>query len=401
MSIRTETEGQTLTLTTTAAHMSIPLSSPSIIEADIDAVTAVLRTPTLSLGPKVQAFERAVADYVGTSHAVAVNSGTSGLHVSLAAIGVGADDEVITSPFSFVASANCALYQGATPVFADIDEDTLNIAPAEMERKITNRTRAVVPVDVFGQPADIERISALARQHDLAIVQDACEAIGAVRNGVVTGAADSVTTAVFAFYPNKQMTTGEGGIVVTNDAGLAATMRSLANQGRDDNGTWMNHIRLGFNYRLDEMSAALGLSQLRRLDTFLERRNQVATWYTERLDRLGAVRPPYIAPETERMSWFVYVVRLDPGIDRDALIAALADDGVPSRPYFVPIHLQPYYRKQFGYGPGDFPVTERVSATTLALPFFTEMTEEQVDYVCERIAAHTERLAGTAAGGQR
>lgn len=379
--------------------MSIPLSSPSITEADIDAVTAVLRTPTLSLGPKVQAFEQAMADYVGTSHAVAVNSGTSGLHISLAAIGVGAGDEVITSPFSFVASANCALYQGATPVFADIDEDTLNIAPDEMERKITSRTRVVVPVDVFGQPADIERIGALARQHGLAIVQDACEAIGAVRNGVIAGAADSVTTAVFAFYPNKQMTTGEGGIVVTNDGGIAATMRSLSNQGRDDNGTWMNHIRLGFNYRLDEMSAALGLSQLRRLDSLLERRNQVAGWYTEQLDQLGPVRTPLIAPETDRMSWFVYVVRLDEGTDRDALMVALAEDGIPTRPYFVPIHLQPYYRQRFGYAPGDFPVTERVAATTLALPFFTEMTEDQVDYVCERVAAHTShRVRATSAG---
>lgn len=376
--------------------MNVPLSRPSINEDDIDAVLGVMRTPTLSIGPQVQAFEREMASYVGAEHAVAVNSGTSGLHISLAAAGIGPGDEVITSPFSFVASANCVLYQGATPVFADIDEDTLNVSPAEIDHRITDRTRALVPVDVFGQPIDMDRIGTMARRHDLVIVRDSCEAIGSTRNGVIVGTADPVTTAVFAFYPNKQMTTGEGGIVVTNDATLAATMRSLANQGRDDNGSWMNHVRLGFNYRLDEMSAALGRSQLSRLDALLEQRARVAAWYTERLTAVDAVRTPFVAPETDRMSWFVYVIRLDDSVDREALMRALGKDGVPSRPYFAPIHLQPYYRERFGYAPGDYPVTERVAATTLAIPFFTDMSEEQVDYVCERLEAHTSRLTMTA-----
>jgi perosamine synthetase len=367
-------------------RFQVPLSSPSIVQDDINAVMAVMNTPTLSLGPQLAGFEQAVADYVGSPHAVAVNSGTSGLHISLAALHVGPGDEVITSPFSFVASANCALYQGARPVFADIDEDTLNIDPGEIERVVTPNTRAILPVDVFGQPVELERIVDIARARDLAIVQDSCEAIGAERNHQMIGASPEVASAVFAFYPNKQMTTGEGGIVVTHDAEMARVLRSLTNQGRDDAGTWMNHVRLGFNYRLDEMSAALGRSQVRRLDAILDRRAQVAAWYGERLRDIEGVRVPFISPETTRMSWFVYVIRLHESIDRDRLILDLEAEGVPSRPYFVPIHLQPYYRDTFGYGTGDYPVTERVARTTLAIPFFTDMREDQVEYVVSAIA---------------
>lgn len=369
------------------ARMQIPLSQPSITEAEIDAVLAVLRTPTLSIGPQVKAFEAAIAAYTGTRNAVAVNSGTSGLHVCLAASGVSEGDEVITSPFSFVASANCAIFQGAKPVFADIEEDTLNIDPERVEAAVTDRTRAIIPVDVFGQPANIEAIGDIAQRHNLAIVQDACEAIGAERNGQRVGSGGTAKAAVFAFYPNKQMTTGEGGIVVTDDDDYANVLRSLANQGRDDAGTWMNHVRLGYNYRLDEMSAALGVVQVSRLNEILGRRAQVAAWYTERLQRVPGVKVPYVAPETTRMSWFVYVVRLADGIDRTTLLADLEADGVPSRPYFVPIHLQPYYRERYGFNEGDFPVTERIAKTTLAIPFFTDMTEEQVEYVCDHIAA--------------
>jgi perosamine synthetase len=368
--------------------MQIPLSQPSITDADIEAVLSVLRTPTLSIGPQVRAFEESVAAYTGVAEAVAVNSGTSGLHISLAAAGVGPGDEVITSPFSFVASANCALYQGATPVFVDIEPDTLNIDPALIEAAITERTKAIVPVDVFGQPANMDAIAPIARKHNLAIVQDACEAIGAERNGQRVGSHPCVKSAVFAFYPNKQMTTGEGGIVVTDDREFAKVLRSLANQGRDDAGTWMNHVRLGYNYRLDEMSAALGVTQVSRLDDILQRRAQVAAWYSERLQNVAGVEVPYVAPETSRMSWFVYVIRLSPGIDRNKVLAKLEADGVPSRPYFVPIHLQPYYRDTFGFGEGDFPVTEAVAGTTLAIPFFSDMFEAQVEYVCERIAYH-------------
>jgi perosamine synthetase len=370
------------------AKMQIPLSQPSITQAEVDAVLEVLRTPTLSIGPQVRAFEEAVASFTGTRNAVAVNSGTSGLHVCLAAAGVGEGDEVITSPFSFVASANCAIFQGAKPVFADIDPDTLNIDPARIEEQITERTKAIIPVDVFGQPANIEAIGDIARRNNLTIVQDSCEAIGAERNGQRVGSGGIARAAVFAFYPNKQMTTGEGGIVVTDDDAYANLLRSLANQGRDDAGTWMNHVRLGYNYRLDEMSAALGVTQVGRLHEILGKRAQVAAWYTDRLREVPGVDVPYIAPETTRMSWFVYVIRLAGGVDRTAVLHKLEEDGVPSRPYFVPIHLQPYYRKRYGYKEGDFPITEAIAQTTLAIPFFTDMTEQQVDYVCDRIAAH-------------
>jgi perosamine synthetase len=362
----------------------IPLSKPSITDEDRAAVLAVLDTASLSLGPQVRAFERAVATYTGTAHAVAVNSGTSGLHICLAAAGVGAGHEVITTPFSFVASANCVLYQGAVPVFVDIDPDTLNIDPDRVESRVNSKTRALIPVDVFGQPAPWEALGAIAARRGLTVIEDACEAIGAERNGIRAGTRGHA--AVFAFYPNKQMTTGEGGVVVTDDEPYAQIMRSLSNQGRDDNGTWMNHVRVGYNYRLDEMSAALGLSQLRRIDDILATRERVAGWYSERLALLDGLAVPFVAPETTRMSWFVYVVRLGAEVDRDALMAGLEVDGIPSRPYFVPIHLQPIYRQMFGFKPGDFPVTERIAQKTLALPFFTEMTESQVDYVCARIA---------------
>ena len=251
-------------------RMQVPLSRPSITQADIAAVLEVLNNHSLSLGPKLAAFERAMADYSGTAEAVAVNSGTSGLHLCLAAAGIKPGDEVITTPFSFVASANCALYQGATPVFADIDPLTLNIDPNQVEARLTARTRALVPVDVFGQPAPIEDLVVIAENHGLRLIRDACEAIGAERNGRRIGSQGLAT--VFAFYPNKQMTTGEGGVIVTNDATYSRVLRSMSNQGRDDDGTWMNHVRLGYNYRLDEMSAALGLSQLRRLDAIIARR---------------------------------------------------------------------------------------------------------------------------------
>jgi len=379
--------------------MDVPLSRPSITDADIEAVLEVLKTPTLSLGPKLKAFERAVADYVGVRHGLGVNSGTSGLHLCLAAKGIGPGDEVFTSPFSFVASANCILYQGATPVFADIDPDTLALDPERVADRVTEATRALIPVDVFGQPCPIEDLAAIARRHDLAIIQDACEAIGAERNGKKVGSPEYVDAAVFAFYPNKQMTTGEGGMVVTDDDEMATVIDSLRNQGRDDAGTWMNHVRLGYNYRLDEMSAALGLSQVSRIDAILDRRDRVAAMYTERLTRVDGIHTPYIAPDTTRMSWFVYVIRVEARIDRTALMIALQEDGIPSRPYFVPIHLQPYYRERFGYKMGDFPVAEHVAETTLAIPFYTEMPEEQVDYVCERIAvrvgeAQVRRLQG-------
>jgi perosamine synthetase len=371
--------------------MHVPLSRPSINDDDIAAVLDVLRSPSLSMGPKVRLFERAVATYAGTSEAVAVNSGTSGLHLCLAAAGIGPGDEIVTSPFSFIASANCALYQGATPVFADIDPQSLNIDPSQVEARISERTKALISVDIFGQPAPIEELLSIAARRQLALIDDACEAIGAERNGRRVG--KQATATVFAFYPNKQMTTGEGGVIVTDDKDHAAIMRSMSNQGRDDNGTWMNHVRLGFNYRLDEMSAALGITQLSRLDMILDRRARVAGWYEQRLRALDGIKVPFVAPETTRMSWFVYVIRLDEQYNRREMMSALEEDGIPTRAYFAPIHLQPLYRERFGYRAGDFPVTERVARTTLALPFFTDMTEAQVDYVCQRVAVRLRKTA--------
>jgi perosamine synthetase len=381
--IRPERRRQESVAIGTMIGEAIPLARPSIEAADIAAVLEVLSTPTLSMGPRVQAFERAIADYAGVAEGVAVNSGTSGLHLCLAALGIGPGDEVITTPFSFVASANCALYQGATPVFVDIDPHTLTIDPNRVEAAITPRTRAILPVDVFGQPAAAEQLDEIGRAHDIPVIYDACEAIGAERNGRRSGSWGKA--AVFAFYPNKQITTGEGGMIVTDDPDYARLLRSLCNQGRDDNGTWMNHVRLGYNYRLDEMSAALGLSQLARIGAILERRARVAAWYGERLGGVDGLTLPYVAPETTRMSWFVYVVRIEETVGRDQVMAYLADAGIPSRPYFVPIHLQPLYRERFGYQPGDFPITERVARTTLALPFFSDMREEQIDCICAKI----------------
>lgn len=364
---------------------TIPLSAPWITQEDKDAVLAVLETSTLSIGPQVKAFERAVADRVGMKHGLAVNSGTSGLHLCLDALGIGEGDEVITSPFSFVASANCIMFTGAKPVFADIDPDTLALDPAKVEAAITDRTRAIIPVDVFGQPCPIEAIWTIAKKYDLAVIQDSCEAIGAERNGEKVGAPAYCDAAVFAFYPNKQMTTGEGGIVVTNNDDMARAIDSLRNQGRDDAGTWMNHVRLGYNYRLDEMSAALGLSQVNRLDAILDARNNVAAMYTERLQNVPGIKVPEVLPATTRMSWFVYVIQLEERLDKARVMQALEARGVPSRPYFSPIHTQPLYVERFGFKDGDFPVTEEIAKRTLAIPFYSMMPEDEVEYVCEQL----------------
>jgi perosamine synthetase len=361
--------------------MRIPMSSPDITQAEIDAVNAVLCTPYLSIGPRVDEFERRVAKYVGARHAVAVSSGTAGLHLAIIAAGVMDGDEVITTPFSFIASANVMLYERAKPVFVDIDPQSLNIDPARIEAAITPRTKAILPVHAFGQPADMAPILDIARRHGLTVVEDACEAIGAEYQGRKIG--NLGRAGVFAFYPNKQMTTGEGGIIVTDDDEWDGLFRSLRNQGRDVFDAWLNHSRLGYNYRLDEMSAALGAAQMSRIEELLAKREKVAGWYTAHLKEIGGVTAPFVAPTTTRSSWFVYVVRFAPGIDRNRVMSLLEAQGVPSRPYFTPIHLLPFYRQRFGYALGDFPVTERVSASTLALPFFSNMSEKQVSLVCD------------------
>lgn len=363
--------------------MQIPMSSPDLTDAEIQAVNDVLATRWLSIGPQIEQFEALFAGYVGTPHAVGVNSGTSGLHLAMIAAGIGPGDEVITPSFSFIASANCVVYERGIPIFVDVDPLTGNMDPACIEGAITGRTRAIIVVHAFGQPADMDAIHEIASKHNLTVIEDACEAIGAEYKGRRAGTMSEA--AVYAFYPNKQMTTGEGGMLVTGRDDWADLFRSLRNQGRDVFDEWLNHTRLGYNYRLDEMSAALGLAQLRRIDELLAKRAQVAAWYDERIDALDAVHKPHIVETTTRMSWFVYVVHLEESVDRTALMAHLKAQGVPSRPYFTPIHLQPFYRETYGWQPGDLPHTERAGETFLALPFSSVMTGAQVDYVCDKL----------------
>lgn len=363
--------------------MPIPLSQPDITDAEINAVTEVLRTPRLALGPKLAEFEQALAQYAGCRFGVAVNSGTSALHLIVRALGLGEGDEVVTTPFSFVASANCLLYERAIPVFADIDPVTLNLDPAQAEAVITPRTRAILAVDVFGRPADWTRLREIADRHGLLLIEDACEALGARyrrQDGTWVRCGAHAEAGCFAFYPNKQMTTGEGGMIVTDREDLATLCRSLRNQGRDVGAGWLQHARLGYNYRLSDLNCALGLAQLQRLEEMLAARRQVAAWYAEELADFPQVVIPQ-AREGEEISWFVYVVRLAEDYtraDRDAVLAHLRERGIGCSDYFTPLHLQPYLREQGGYGEGDFPITEAVAARTVALPFFNRLRREQV-----------------------
>ena len=361
---------------------SIPLARPDVGARELELVTQVLRSDVLALGPFGPRFEAGIASLAGRKEGIACSSGTAGLHLGVRALEIGAGDEVVTTPFSFVASANCLLYERAVPRFVDIDEDNLGIDPNLIESAATNRTRAVLPVHVFGRPCGIEAVETLSRRRGWAIIEDACEGLGSSVGGRPLGSFGDV--AVFAFYPNKQITTGEGGMVVTDDHALADTMRSLRNQGRDTDGTWLRHIRLGYNYRLDELSAAVGVAQVERLAELRAGRARVAAAYQSALGNRDWLRLPQ-AGTGETVDWFVYVVRLHPDIDRDRVIGRLATLGVPSRPYFAPIHLQPFYRSEFGFRPGDFPVTERVAASTLALPFSSRLTDEEVGYVADAL----------------
>lgn len=366
-------------------NKEIPLSRPNITETEIDAVVSVLRTPSLSLGPKLLEFEAAFAARCGTSDAVACSSGTAALHLLVRAMGIGPGDEVITTPFSFVASANCILMERARPVFVDIDADTWNIDPEQIERSVTSKTRAVIPVDVFGQVADMDAILDIARRHKLQVIEDSCEALGSHYKGRAAGSLGDA--GVFGFYPNKQITTGEGGMIVTNDANLARLCRSLRNQGRDSMGGWLAHPRMGYNYRLSDINCALGLAQLQRLDEIIAARSRVHAYYDTRLSDEPRVILQRISPDVS-MSWFVFVVRLADEYseaDRDRILTSLRESGIGSSNYFAPIHLQPFYVEAFGYKPGDFPVCEAVAARTLALPFHHELSENDVDFVCGRL----------------
>lgn len=365
--------------------LSIPLSNPDITEREIGAVLSVLRTPNLSLGPKVTEFEENIAAYAHRKFAVAVNSGTSGLHLVVRALGLGAGDEVITTPFSFIASSNCLLYENVTPVFVDIEPETYNIQPRLIESAITPRVRAVLAVDVFGQPARYDAIEEIASKYSLAVISDCCESIGAEYRG--KRASTYGAAGVFAFYPNKQITTGEGGAIVTDDAELASLCRSMRNQGRGEDGGWLCHERLGFNYRLPEISCALGIVQLERIDEILERRQQIAETYNLLLKDIETIHLPYIDPATTRMSWFVYVIRLSDRYtraDRDSVLQYLRRKGIGANNYFPPIHLQPLYRERFGFKDGDFPIAEGVASRTIALPFHNNMTPAE----CEIVVNH-------------
>ena len=387
--------------------MEVPLSGPDISQREIDIINEVIATPYLSMGPMIQRFEEAMAGYKGCGHAVGVSSGTAGLHLAVIAAGVGEGDLVITTPFSFVASANCFLYERAIPIFVDIDRGTLNVDPALVcqaavdlmehperakrwlppalrdSQSAVGNLKAVLPVHVFGQPADMDLILHGARHYGLAVIEDGCEALGAEYQGRKAGTLGDA--AVFGFYPNKQITTGEGGMLVTDNEEWASLFRSLRNQGRDESGAWLHHVRLGYNYRLDELSAALGLAQMERIEELLAKRERVAGWYNERLGRVEGLEIPQMSPLTTRVGWFVYVIRLAPGIDREGVMKRLEEQGIPSRSYFPAIHLQPLYREKFGYREGDFPVTEEVARSTLALPFWGNMTEPEVEYVCSTL----------------
>jgi len=385
--------------------MMVPMSSPDLTEREVEAVLAVLRTPRLSMGPWLEAFEAGVAKRVGARHAIGVSSGTAGLHLAVRAASITDGDLVITTPFSFVASANVLLYERAVPIFVDVDPQTGNLDPSLVEdavhdllhggeraaRRLPRRgvppgpLKAILAVDAFGQPADYDRLVQEARAHSLAVIEDSCEAFGAAYHARPAGRLGDV--GVFAFYPNKQMTTGEGGVIVTDRDDWAELMRSLRNQGRAPGDTWLEHTHLGYNYRMDEMSAALGAAQLERFDELQARRAQVAAWYEERIAEIAGAASLPIAATTTTMSWFVYVVRFEPGIDRAGVAAALEAAGIPSRPYFTPIHLQPFYVERFGYREGDFPVAEDLGRRSLALPFSGVMTEAQVDEVCRALRA--------------
>ena len=366
--------------------MRFELARPNLTAAEIDAVVAVLRTPNLSLGPKLVEFEARFAEHCRTGHAVAVSSGTAALHICMRALELTDGDEVITTPFSFIASANCIAYERARPVFVDIDPDTWNIDPVRIEPAITDRTRALLPVDVFGQTCPFDALLEIADRRGLPIIEDACEALGGTYRGQPAGSFGRA--GVFGFYPNKQITTGEGGMIVTHDGELARLARSLRNQGRDpDASAWLAHDRLGYNYRLSDLNCALGIVQLGRLDEIVAERRRVDRLYREHLADENRVSFQRIAEHVE-MSPFVLVVRLadryEPA-DRDRILGGLRKVGIGCSNYFTPIHLQPFYRRTYGYAPGDFPICEALAARTLALPFHHELTEADVATICQTL----------------
>jgi len=388
------------------SHHEIPLSKPDITDLEVDLVVRSLRSGRLSIGPMVEQFEELVAARAGRRYGIGVNSGTSGLHLAMLALGIGPGDEVITTPFSFIASANCILYTGAKPVFVDICPKTLNMDPARVEAAITARTKAIVAVECFGNPAHMEEYESIASRHNLPLIEDCCEALGSSHARRPAGSFGRI--GVFAFYPNKQITTGEGGMIVTDDSRLADLCRSMRNQGRpiphavesDDvshgatpGASWLAHERLGFNFRMPEMCAALGVAQMRRLDQIVEKRQRVAGLYMARLmDNHDVILPT--VHDLTRMSWFVFVVRLAATYtrqERDRIIAGMLRHDVGAKDYFPCIHLAPFYRDRFGFKPGDFPIAESVSTRTIALPFYNALTDQDVGCVVRTLELMLER----------
>jgi len=365
--------------------MNIPLSKPDITEKEKKAVLEVLNTSNLSLGKKYLEFEKIMAKYARVKYAVAVNSGTSGLHLIIRALGIGERDEVITTPFSFIASSNCLLFEKAKQVFVDIDKDTLCIDVKKIEEKITKKTKAILVVDIFSHPCDWEELEKIAKKYNLFLIEDSAEALGSKYKGRRCGSFGDA--GIFAFYPNKQITTGEGGIILTDNKKIYELCRSMANQGRKVlDGRWLEHVRLGYNYRLDEMSCALGISQIERIGEILKDRKKVAELYNEKLKNIPEIEIPYIGKNAD-LSWFVYVIKIKKSLSskRNLIIKKMSERGVQCGNYFQPIHLQPFYKKIFGYKKGDFPATEDAGKRTVALPFHTKLTEEEIDFVVKNL----------------
>jgi perosamine synthetase len=369
----------------TQAQREIPLSRPYLDEREEELVLEVLRSRRLSLGPWIDQFEEMIAARVGARHAAAVSSGTAGLHLLSMIAGLGPGDEVITSPLTFVASANCFIVTGATPVFADIDRRTLNLDPAAVEDAVTERTKAIVAVDIFGYPCELDELKAIAGRHGLKLIDDSAQALGAVYKGTPVGGHG--VPAIFGFYPNKQIATGEGGVVVTDSEDEHRQVVSLRNQGREyGGGAWFHHVRVGLNYRWTDLQAAVGIAQLEKLDRLLELRREAAERYTAMLAEVAGVETPLPDDEDHRRSWFVYVVVLEPGSDRDAVVERLRDQGVQTADYIPCVHLQPYMRGRYGFRDGLFPTAEDVASRTLALPFFAGIEPEDQARVVEALA---------------
>lgn len=379
--------------------MFVPLARPDITEKEIDAVVEVMKSGILSIGKKIERFEGLMAEYAGLKYGVAVNSGTSALHLIVRAMGIGKGDFVITSPFTFVSSANVAMYENALPVFADIDERTYNITPETLKEALERyqknglktekldfpsfKPSTFMAIDIFGHPLEWEGILEVAEEFKIKIIEDSCEALGSEYKNRRTGSFGTAGT--FAFYPNKQITTGEGGVIVTDDEKIASLAKSMRNQGRGEAGTWLEHVRLGYNYRMDELSAAVGVEQMLRLDEILGSRDLAAKRYSELFKKIPEIEVPHVEDYVTAMGWFVYVIKLPENSNRSKVMAFLMERGVQSREYFKPLHVQPYYMEKMGYKKGMFPVTEKVADRTLAIPFFNRITAEQQEYVVDTI----------------